>query len=1009
MQRDRAVRIIMIVHSRSTTAAGAEVTATAVTSRADSAAPVATEIGRYRIERLLGVGGMGVVYAAFDPELERRVALKVLSGERGGESIGRERLLREARAMARLNHPNVITVFEVGSAGDHDYVAMELVDGSNLADWLRTDRPSRREIVASFVQAGAGLAAAHAIGLIHRDFKPHNVMRWRDGSVQVSDFGLAREVGAQAPSPSDEPVPRNTPTPLAELTMTGSIVGTPAYMAPEQWQGGPVGAAADQFAFCVALWEALVGERPFRGSLDEIRAAMLRGPAELDDTRIPRSLRDLLRRGLDPDPARRWPAMVDVLRRMANYLRQRQLVIGLAGAIAMTVAAIGFVGARGRAPIDGCAPPLLDVGLAWSPARLVDLVARQQEPAVRAIDRDLRTWSDVRGRVCKLDVAPRAPALACLDGVMGGIDAAADALAHVTESGADIDGVLIDPRACEQPTPPRLVPRLGPGVRAVFARAWGEDENPEVLTQAVIDRLVAGAGDDPCGAANALLYGLRLAESRAAGRAVLARAASLAETCNDDYVRFHVTFYEATWEFREPLSDETLRAIEHVDAAARRLGDAQALADVDGFKGARAAAEGRVDDLLALYTSAMERYRKRGALGGYLIAAQDVYRARTIRARPEDVAAVPALLDEMHRVASEGRAPDDLMVANVDYLRAQWLHANGDVAGADAIYDRWRRPSPIANAIAVHGRVVDAIGAPVAGATVTSSCCLEGGDALEAALPDRHVGSMRSQVTDRDGRFVLPESVGSGEIIAQLDQRRSRPRAIADDVEIVLEDTTRIEGRVAIGAAPAFDVRVTARDVSLPSTSSYLLGATVRRDGTFVLDGVPRGKIRIAVNIEGTATSRGSSMALDVGATPVAGVELALPELPRTIAVLVRSTVGEAIPRATVWSISGNAAPRTYKELTTLTNSAEAATAGPIGDHASAAVAARKQPGDLLATLHADRGDTSICVLGLPTDDSRAMDSKLATAAAKIPVACVAARAGDDVVVVEVPPFPRLD
>src|SRR5580698_7159969 len=213
-----------------TTVADAEVTATAVTSPGEPTAPVATEIGRYRIERLLGVGGMGVVYAAFDPELERRVALKVLSGERSGESIGRERLLREARAMARLNHPNVITVFEVGSAGAHDYVAMELVDGSTLAEWLRGERPSRREIVASFVEAGAGLVAAHAIGLIHRDFKPHNVLRWRDGSVQVSDFGLAREVDAQGSS--EEPAPRNTPTPLVELTMTGSIVGTPAYMAP---------------------------------------------------------------------------------------------------------------------------------------------------------------------------------------------------------------------------------------------------------------------------------------------------------------------------------------------------------------------------------------------------------------------------------------------------------------------------------------------------------------------------------------------------------------------------------------------------------------------------------------------------------------------------------------------------------------------------------------------------------------------------------------------------------
>jgi eukaryotic-like serine/threonine-protein kinase len=158
----------------------------------DDLAPGAL-VGKYRLERVLGSGGMGVVWAAHDPDLERTIALKLLRGAAAdADPHARQRLLREARAMAKLAHPNVIVVYEVGTAGDRDFIAMELVDGSSLDVWL-ADKPARKDAWQAVLAAGRGLAAAHAAGLVHRDFKPHNVLRARDGRIVVTDFGLARE------------------------------------------------------------------------------------------------------------------------------------------------------------------------------------------------------------------------------------------------------------------------------------------------------------------------------------------------------------------------------------------------------------------------------------------------------------------------------------------------------------------------------------------------------------------------------------------------------------------------------------------------------------------------------------------------------------------------------------------------------------------------------------------------------------------------------------------------
>ncbi len=291
------------------------------------------QIGRYQIERELGAGGMGVVYAAFDPELERRVALKVLKGT---TADGRSRLVREARALAKLTHPNVVTVHEVGSVDGVDFVAMELVEGEPLGDWLAAAKRTPAEILEAFRAAGTGLAAAHAVGLVHRDFKPHNVLRARDGRIMVVDFGLAR-------ASADDAVAVDTSRSSLDLALTAESawIGTPAYMSPEQWNGGAITPAVDQFAFCVALWEALTGVRPFTGTtLEQIRQAVSSGPPPGGDAAIPRAVRPVLRRGLEPDPAKRWPSMQELLAALAPPSRSRRPAIRAALALLVPLAVL---------------------------------------------------------------------------------------------------------------------------------------------------------------------------------------------------------------------------------------------------------------------------------------------------------------------------------------------------------------------------------------------------------------------------------------------------------------------------------------------------------------------------------------------------------------------------------------------------------------------------------------------------------------------------------------------
>ena len=283
-------------------------------------------IARYLVLGELGRGAMGVVYRAYDPGLNRKIALKVLrhrAHDEGRRAVARVRLQREAQTLARLMHANVVAVFDVGTHGGDVFVAMELLEGDNLAQWLTQPEPSVDDILAIMLAAGDGLAAAHDVGIVHRDFKPSNVLVTEGGRVAVSDFGLARPEATEdgegdATADPSESMGDGSLFDL-ELTVQGHAVGTPAYMAPEQHLGQTVDARSDQYAYCVTLYEALYGKRPFDGIgprlLAEHKMLGLDGlpPANGPRGRVPRRVRVALARGLRPDPSRRFASLAALL------------------------------------------------------------------------------------------------------------------------------------------------------------------------------------------------------------------------------------------------------------------------------------------------------------------------------------------------------------------------------------------------------------------------------------------------------------------------------------------------------------------------------------------------------------------------------------------------------------------------------------------------------------------------------------------------------------------------
>jgi eukaryotic-like serine/threonine-protein kinase len=494
--------------------------------------PEGSKLGRYVVLHRVGAGGMGIVYAAYDPELDRKVALKLLIGSGAGSSQKvradqRTRLLREAQAMARLSHPNVITVHDVGTFEGQVFLAMEFVDGCTLKAWLQAKvRRSWREILEVFAAAGRGLAAAHAAGLIHRDFKPDNVLLAcgpddRPERVLVTDFGLARPARGQtdAFAAVGTTLPSGQQVLSAQLTQTGALVGTPAYMAPEQLAGERIDALSDQFSFCVALYEGLYGKRPFAGkALPELIANVCEGRLRSmpRDANVPRWLRRALLRGLSTEALDRYPdvdALLIALERDPWRSWRRWGTVLLPGG----VLAIGIAAHQRDLPArDGyCADVDRRLQGVWDADRRQRIeaafmdtgkpfAAHSFKSVASALDAYATRWVSLQHASCEAQARGDEPGavlalrMSCLGHHLDTLGMLTDVL---TETDADtveraLDAVLRlpDPAVCEDVD--RLTLRLG----MLEAPGEAESEGAEILARAQVLR-DAGRYEDALDAA----------------------------------------------------------------------------------------------------------------------------------------------------------------------------------------------------------------------------------------------------------------------------------------------------------------------------------------------------------------------------------------------------------------------------------------------------------------------------------------------------------------------------
>ncbi|CAM4260677.1 tetratricopeptide repeat protein [Corallococcus exiguus] len=563
-------------------------------------------VSRYVVRERLGSGAMGVVHAADDPELGRRVALKVLRPEGRQREELQQRLLREAQALARLSHPNVVTLYDVGTFGDGVFLAMALVEGTTLAEWMKQPRPWK-EVLRVFLEAGKGLAAAHAAGLVHRDFKPANALLGKDGRVFVTDFGIARllhqEEGASLQEHAEPPV-----TPMGQLTRTGQLLGTPAYIAPELVRGQRADARSDEFSFCVALHEALFGARPFQGeTLKELVQSSEQGRLSPPkrDVKVPARVRRAVLRGLSAKPEERFPTMQSLLAALAPPPHRRLVPLLVTTALAGMMGILAAYGTTAQRREASCEQDAEKVAVAWSPARRervraaflatdVASAAQAWEKFAAVLDAHTAQWRALRTEACRAatgDTADQArQTAACLDARLWQIAAVTEVLEkadaqtvqNARQLAVSLEGLVgcrDTPGLSSRPQPPDDLRAQVDEARHKLALAHAHLVSHRfkeglAMTSALLEEM-KGLGYKPLEAEVFLAHGTFLGglNKTKEAEAFFYQALWAAEAAGDEETEAR-TWLELIWVAGEEQSrpDEAEKLVRHAQAAVERLG-----------------------------------------------------------------------------------------------------------------------------------------------------------------------------------------------------------------------------------------------------------------------------------------------------------------------------------------------------------------------------------------------------------------------------------------------------
>jgi tetratricopeptide (TPR) repeat protein len=565
-------------------------------------------VGRYVIGERIGRGGMGQVYRATDVELQRDVALKRLHAIAG--AAGRVRLVGEARSAAQLQHPNVVAVFEVVDDERVPFIAMELVDGVTLTAWLRQRPRSWREILAVVAQAGRGLAAAHGRGLVHRDFKPDNILVDVEGRARVADFGLANTYGGRDAASS----------------------GSPAYMAPEIVNGEPPDARSDLYAFAVTLFEALHGAHPFAGTtVEAVWSEMALGRIRAGSGRVPRWFERHVRRGLAVERTKRWPdvkTFVDAIERGARRARRAVIAAGVACAIAAVIVAWSAT----RPAADSCERGQALVDTVWNAAarRAIgtgftaaasDRAAPALAAASQLVDQWAGAWRLARRGACATPIERRAARIDCLDRQLDELRAQITLWSHpdatVVQRAAQAAGQLPAPAACTAATemPPAAQPVMQQISKAkVLWRSGRMTEAKVAITQALHDAEQVGHHGV---LAQALLSASIVEQdselAAADGRAHADRAANEASKAGDDGLLYLALVNQARTRAVEGRPRDALGLCDAAEAlAARGLPEPEKVVQM---RGSVLADIGRTPEAIAVLERAIKLVEPRAQRG----------------------------------------------------------------------------------------------------------------------------------------------------------------------------------------------------------------------------------------------------------------------------------------------------------------------------------------------------------------------------------------------------------